>query len=167
MVRVVSLCLGLAFLQLAAAGGVTPIQQVLNMMNDMKAKGQAELEDEQKVFAGYEEWFDDEKRKLGFEIELGRRYWEVEVLNAGNLRGIVVGLARKESALPRQIRWPSGWGIVLDDGMVVHNGNFSLLVHGPLDISTGSRIGILTDNGSICFYRDGQKLGTAFSGLSG
>jgi hypothetical protein len=47
----------------------TPVQKVIEMMNEMLAKGQSEKEAEAKMFAEYEEWADDEARKTGFEIK--------------------------------------------------------------------------------------------------
>lgn len=47
----------------------TPVQQVLNMLNEMKAKGDTMMDKEQKVFAEYTEWVDDKQKELGFEIK--------------------------------------------------------------------------------------------------
>ena len=50
--------------QLSASIGVTPVQKVLAMMNEMKAKGTAEMENEAKLFKEYMSWCDvmkDEK----------------------------------------------------------------------------------------------------------
>jgi peptidoglycan hydrolase CwlO-like protein len=50
--------------QLSASIGVTPVQKVIAMMNEMKAKGTAEMEKEAKVFKEYMSWCDvmkDEK----------------------------------------------------------------------------------------------------------
>jgi len=47
----------------------TPVQQVLNMLNEMKAKGGTMMDKEQKVFAEYTEWADDKQKELGFEIK--------------------------------------------------------------------------------------------------
>jgi len=47
----------------------TPVQKVIEMMNEMLAKGKSEKEAEAKMFAEYEEWADDESRKTGFEIK--------------------------------------------------------------------------------------------------
>merc|ERR1719428_150871 len=50
--------------QLSASIGVTPVQKVIAMMNEMKAKGTAEMEKEAKLFREYMSWCDvmkDEK----------------------------------------------------------------------------------------------------------
>jgi len=58
-------------LAVASASGVTPVQQVLNMLGEMKTKGEKMLADEQKIFAEYQEWVDDKQKELNFEIETG------------------------------------------------------------------------------------------------
>merc|ERR1719502_1805184 len=50
------------------------------MMDEMKVKGEAEMEAEQKIFATYAEWVDDESKKLDFEIKDGKK--EIEELSA-------------------------------------------------------------------------------------
>jgi len=52
----------------ATASAVTPTQQVINMMTEIHAKGEKMKEEEQKVYATYAEWVDDESKRLGFEI---------------------------------------------------------------------------------------------------
>jgi peptidoglycan hydrolase CwlO-like protein len=50
--------------QMSASIGVTPVQKVVAMMNEMKAKGTAEMEKEAKIFKEYMSWCDvmkDEK----------------------------------------------------------------------------------------------------------
>jgi outer membrane murein-binding lipoprotein Lpp len=54
---------------LAAAVEVTPVQQVLNMLGKMKAKGKIAMEAEAKVMVEYEKWVDDETIKLTQESE--------------------------------------------------------------------------------------------------
>jgi hypothetical protein len=53
---------------LAAAAEVTPVQKVLEMMSAMKTKGEDMKADEEKVYAEYKEWVDDETTKHTFEI---------------------------------------------------------------------------------------------------
>jgi predicted nucleic acid-binding Zn-ribbon protein len=57
---------------LISAAKVTPVQQVLNMLEDMKAKGVKATAVEKMIFADYEEWVDDETTKLSQEIETGK-----------------------------------------------------------------------------------------------
>merc|ERR1719169_94296 len=55
-----------------AALKVTPVQKVLEMLSEMKAKGISEMEAEQKLFREYTEWVDDETTRLGFEIKTAK-----------------------------------------------------------------------------------------------
>jgi len=48
---------------------VTPVQKVLEMLGEMKAKGIAAMEEEAKIFKEYAEWVDDQQRSLGFSIK--------------------------------------------------------------------------------------------------
>merc|ERR1719299_209526 len=63
------LCLSTLTNGVAVQGKGTPVQKVIEMMNEMLAKGKSEKEAEAKMFAEYEEWADDEQRKTGFEIK--------------------------------------------------------------------------------------------------
>jgi len=58
-------------LAVASASAVTPVQEVLNMLSEMKTKGEKMMADEQKIFAEYQEWVDDKQKELNFEIETG------------------------------------------------------------------------------------------------
>jgi len=58
------------------AGSTTPTQQVINMMTEMKAKGEKMMEQEQTIYSAYTEWVDDETKKLGFEIQTGAKLIE-------------------------------------------------------------------------------------------
>jgi peptidoglycan hydrolase CwlO-like protein len=53
----------------AAVLTVTPVQKVIQTLNDMKAKGAGELQSEQKVFQKYTEFVDDRTRELNNEIK--------------------------------------------------------------------------------------------------
>jgi len=53
---------------LVSAAQITPTQQVINMMTEIKAKGEKMKDEEMKVYATYAEWLDDETKRLGFEI---------------------------------------------------------------------------------------------------
>jgi chromosome segregation ATPase len=55
-----------------SANKVTPVQQVLSMLEEMKAKGEKGLAIEKKVYADYTEWVDDEETKLSQEIKTGK-----------------------------------------------------------------------------------------------
>merc|ERR1719277_280313 len=58
------------------ASGVTPTQQVINMMTEIKSKGEKMMDEEKKVYSQYAEWVDDETKRLGFEIIDGNRQIE-------------------------------------------------------------------------------------------
>jgi len=67
--------LGLAFLLLISgceAAAVTPVQKVLTMMSEMKAKGEKMMEEEAKTFKDYTSWVDDQSTQLGFEIKTAK-----------------------------------------------------------------------------------------------
>eukprot|EP00429_Kryptoperidinium_foliaceum_P129914 CAMPEP_0176282690 /NCGR_PEP_ID=MMETSP0121_2-20121125/50933_1 /TAXON_ID=160619 /ORGANISM="Kryptoperidinium foliaceum, Strain CCMP 1326" /LENGTH=159 /DNA_ID=CAMNT_0017623049 /DNA_START=1 /DNA_END=477 /DNA_ORIENTATION=+ len=64
----------------AAAAKVTPTQQVITMMNEMKTKGETMMDEGTKVYATYAEWADDETKRLGFEIQDGEK--KIEELTA-------------------------------------------------------------------------------------
>jgi len=67
-------------LTLSALSKVTPTQQVINMLSELKAKGEKMLEEERKTYATYAEWVDDESKRLGFEIQDGQA--KIEELSA-------------------------------------------------------------------------------------
>jgi len=58
--------------QFGECAAVTPVQKVLEMMSEMKAKGEGMLAKETKVYATYEEWVSDTSRQLGFEIKTAK-----------------------------------------------------------------------------------------------
>merc|ERR1719335_514233 len=58
----------------------TPVQKVIEMMNEMLAKGKAEKEAETKLFEEYAEWVDDESRETGFTIKTAKA--DIEELTA-------------------------------------------------------------------------------------
>merc|ERR1719183_2585078 len=49
----------MAFLAVAGASTVTPVQKVIQLLDGMVAKGKAEKQDEQVQFASYKQWCDD------------------------------------------------------------------------------------------------------------
>jgi len=54
------------------AHAVTPVQKVLTMMTEMKAKGEKMMEEESKTFADYSEWVPDQSTQLGFSIKTAK-----------------------------------------------------------------------------------------------
>jgi len=59
--------------RLASAAAVTPTQQVINMLSEMRQKGEKNLNAEEKTYFFYKEWVEDETRQLGFDIQDGGR----------------------------------------------------------------------------------------------
>jgi len=58
----------------------TPVQKVIEMMNEMLAKGKAEKEAETKIYNEYKEWVSDKTRETGFEIKTAKS--EIEEFTA-------------------------------------------------------------------------------------
>jgi len=50
---------------------ITPVQKVLQALQEMKSKAEAAMDEEQKIFHEYTEWVDDRTTDLGFEIKTG------------------------------------------------------------------------------------------------
>jgi chromosome segregation ATPase len=69
-----------AAMLLAGTSAVTPVQKVLEMMSEMKTKGEAMMEEEAKTYAAYAEWVDDQSRELGFEMKTANS--DIEKLTA-------------------------------------------------------------------------------------
>merc|ERR1719324_1062410 len=72
--------LAFALVACCQAATVTPVQKVLEMMTEMKAKGEKMMDEEQKTMRAYTEWVDDESTQLGFEIKTGKS--DIEKLTA-------------------------------------------------------------------------------------
>jgi hypothetical protein len=53
----------------AEASAVSPVQKVLQMMTQMKSKGELMMQEEAKTYATYSEWVSDQTTQLGFEIK--------------------------------------------------------------------------------------------------
>merc|ERR1719265_1465012 len=53
------------------AASVTPVQKVLQMMNEMKGKGEKMMDEEAKTFRDYSDWVRGQSTDLGFEIKQG------------------------------------------------------------------------------------------------
>jgi hypothetical protein len=60
---------GLAAPVSANDAAVTPVQKVLEMLGEMKVKGEKMMEEEAKVQATYSEWVDDQSKEYGFQIQ--------------------------------------------------------------------------------------------------
>lgn len=69
-----------ALAQLGVTVAVTPVQKVLQMMTEMKTKGDQMMTEEQKTYRAYTEWADDQTTQLGFDIKTANS--EIEKLLA-------------------------------------------------------------------------------------
>merc|ERR1719235_850989 len=81
----------------------TPVQKVIEMMNEMLAKGKTEKEAEAKMFAEYEEWADDESRKTGFEIKTLKTTIEEQTTEAEKADADVADLTARIAELDGEI----------------------------------------------------------------
>merc|ERR1719336_3276937 len=93
---------------LASVEKITPTQQVINMLSEIKAKGEQMMDEEQKVYATYAEWADDESKRLGFEIVDGTRQIEDLVAFISKAESDVKQLGAEISALDSEIQKLSG-----------------------------------------------------------
>merc|ERR1719335_683783 len=103
---ILALLMGLGAPSLAAEEKGTPVQKVLEMMNEMLAKGKAEKEAETKVFEEYAEWVDDESRETGFTIKTAKADIEELTAEAEKADADVADLSEKIAELDAQI---AGW----------------------------------------------------------
>uniref|UniRef100_A0A7S1KVX4 Uncharacterized protein n=1 Tax=Alexandrium catenella TaxID=2925 RepID=A0A7S1KVX4_ALECA len=62
------------------AAAITPVQQVVQMLSDMKRKGETSLAVEQQVMAEYTKWMNDRTTEIGFEVKTAEG--DVEKLTA-------------------------------------------------------------------------------------
>merc|ERR1719387_3082529 len=60
------------FAHSSSATSVTPVQKVLQMMTEMKTKGEKMMQEEASTYATYKEWVADTSRELGFEIKTAK-----------------------------------------------------------------------------------------------
>merc|ERR1719240_796732 len=84
----------------------TPVQKVIEMMNEMLAKGKAEKEAETKLYEEYAEWVDDESRETGFTIKTAKADIEELTAEAEKADADVAELTEKIKELDGQI---AGW----------------------------------------------------------
>merc|ERR1719428_1536875 len=62
------------------AAAISPVQKVLQMMSEMKTKGEKMMAEEQQTYRAYSEWVDDQSRELGFEMKTAKS--DIEKLTA-------------------------------------------------------------------------------------
>jgi hypothetical protein len=85
--------------------GVTPVQQVIDMLNDMKAKGTTAAAVEQKTFASYKEWVDDQTTNLGFEITTLKSNIEKHIASIDKMESDIAQHSSKIADLDGEISW--------------------------------------------------------------
>merc|ERR1719235_3004925 len=90
--------------QMKAKG--TPVQKVIEMMNEMLAKGKSEKEAEIKMMDEYTEWVDDTTRETGFSIKTAKKSIEELTAEAEKADADVAELSEKIEVLEGQI---AGW----------------------------------------------------------
>lgn len=82
---------------------VTPVQQVLNMLGQLKTKGKQQMEEEQKIYATYAEWVDDTSRQLGFDIQTAKTSIEQLEAAIAKAENDVARLGKAINALDAEI----------------------------------------------------------------
>jgi len=98
----------LAMARLASASKITPTQQVINMLTEMKNKGEKNMNDEQKVYFFYREWVDDETTKLGFAIQDGEKKIEELLAFIEKANSDAAALGEEIAALEAEIEKHEG-----------------------------------------------------------
>merc|ERR1719456_959594 len=95
----------LAFLPAAKAAQIriTPVQQVLKMLSEMKSKGENMMASEKATYATYKEWVDDRTTDLGFEIKTAEKKIEQLVAFADKADSDVAQLGNEIQALEAEI----------------------------------------------------------------
>jgi DNA repair exonuclease SbcCD ATPase subunit len=88
--------------------GVTPVQKVIEMMKEMKAKGEAEMDAEQKTWHEYSNWCKDTSKEKDFSIRTANR--DIERLQASiqKAEAKAAELADKLAALDADVATWSG-----------------------------------------------------------
>jgi len=99
----VCLSAALASAPCAIGASVTPTQQVVNMLTDMKSQGAAMKDEEQKVFAQYAEWADDRIKETEFEIKTGTDNIEQLIALITKADSDVIQFQQKISVLDKEI----------------------------------------------------------------
>jgi len=97
-----------AFVRHSGATAVTPVQKVLTMMNEMKAKGEKMMAEEATTYASYKEWVADTSRELGFEIKTGKSDIEKYLAAAGKADSDVAALGRAIDKLEGELGTTEG-----------------------------------------------------------
>merc|ERR1719316_136069 len=81
MAMKVALLLSLVGLAAAGQSNVTPIQKVLTLMEEMKAKGISAKNEEETKFSAFSQWCENTKKAKTGEIDAGNQ--KIEKLKAG------------------------------------------------------------------------------------
>mmetsp|Transcript_129679 Transcript_129679/g.276665 ORF Transcript_129679/g.276665 Transcript_129679/m.276665 type:complete len:688 (+) Transcript_129679:59-2122(+) len=93
----------LACLPATTAVAVTPVQQIIDMLGQMRTKGAAAMEDEKKLFATYTEWVSDRSTDLGFEIKTAKAEIEELIAFADKADSKAETLGREVSELEAEL----------------------------------------------------------------
>mmetsp|Transcript_23744 Transcript_23744/g.67916 ORF Transcript_23744/g.67916 Transcript_23744/m.67916 type:complete len:665 (-) Transcript_23744:77-2071(-) len=73
----------------ARATATTPVQQVIKMLSDMKAKGESSMAVEKQVMADYTKWVNDRVTELGFEVKTAE----------GDIEGLIASIDTADSSV--------------------------------------------------------------------
>merc|ERR1719265_337934 len=92
-----------ALLGCSQAVSVTPVQKVLEMMNEMKAHGEKMLEEEVKTYKTYAEWVSDQSAELGFQIKTATSDIEKYTAEASKADSDVASLSSKIEELNTEL----------------------------------------------------------------
>jgi len=82
----------------AMSSTVTPVQKVIQMLTDMKAKGQQEVQTEQKIYADYSKYVRQQSRDLEYEIKTSKATVEKLIALITKADADVAGLKKKIAA---------------------------------------------------------------------
>jgi len=82
----------------AMTSAVTPVQKVIQMLTDMKAKGQQEVQAEQKIYADYSKYVRTQSRELDYEIKTAKATVEKLIAVITKADSDVASLKKKISA---------------------------------------------------------------------
>lgn len=98
-----ALCLVLGFAGLSSAVTVTPVQQVIAMLQEMEVKGKKSMAAEKMVFTEYSKWADTQETSLSQEITVAKSDIEKLTAHIEKVDSDVANLGRKIADLDNQI----------------------------------------------------------------
>merc|ERR1719379_1773124 len=99
-------CVFLLLLAGASANGVTPIQKVLTLLEEMKAKGIKEKQDEEVRFSEFASWCTNTKKAKNDEIAAGNQKMEMLKAEIEKARVLIEQLTARILELDEDVaRW--------------------------------------------------------------